>query len=60
MLGWNHEEVKDRYLNHLRPGLTHDYWTVEEDLVLIELYNSRGEDWEEAQRLLPGRNLSQI
>ena len=47
-------------MNHIRPDLTQEEWTVEEDLRLIEYLNEHGKNWGQVEGHFPGRSLSQI
>lgn len=56
----NHKQLKDHYENYLRPNLTTKEWTLDEDLLLVQLINHHGMDWEMFQKELPHRSRNQI
>lgn len=56
----NHKQLKDHYENYLRPNLTTEEWTLEEDLLLVGLINQHGKNWKLVQRKLPHRSRNQI
>ncbi len=39
LLDRNYKQLKDHYENYLRPNLKKGEWTVEDDLLLINLIN---------------------
>lgn len=56
----NHKQLKDHYENYLRPNLSKEEWTLEEDLELIELFNTYGKDWKLIQKKMFRRSRNQI
>jgi len=39
------KQIRDRYLNALRPDINYDPWTDEEEKLLIELHEALGNKW---------------
>jgi len=54
------KQVRDRYLNNLRSGITSQNWTSEEDEVLKLMYYIVGSRWSKIAVYLPGRCESQV
>jgi len=54
------KQVRDRYLNNLRPNIKNDAWTDEEDDILINLYYKMGSKWSKIANFMPGRTESQV
>ncbi|KAK1361188.1 hypothetical protein POM88_045662 [Heracleum sosnowskyi] len=54
------KQLRERYNNHLKPGLKKEAWTEEEDMKLIQAHENRGNKWAEISKLLPGRSESDI
>jgi len=55
MQGRRGKQCRDRYLNHLRPGIKTGLWTPEEERVLIEGHKILGTKWAALAKLLEGR-----
>ena len=49
------KQCRDRYLNHLRPGIKTGEWTREEEKVLVEGHKILGSKWAALAKLLVGR-----
>ncbi|CAM9352119.1 unnamed protein product, partial [Discosporangium mesarthrocarpum] len=49
------KQCRERWLNHLVPGLKSGDWTAEEDRVICEGQRTFGNKWSEIAKLLPGR-----
>ena len=58
--GRSGKQVRDRYLNNLRPDIKSDAWTAEEDNILISLYYKMGSKWSKIANFMPGRTESQV
>jgi len=54
------KQVRDRYLNNLRPNINNSPFTKEEDEKLVELYLKLGTKWKQIAELIPGRTESQV
>lgn len=54
------KQVKDHYVNYLRPDINKDPWTLEDDLLLIELLRSYGKNWKLIEDRMGGRTQNQI
>ena len=49
------KQCRDRYLNHLRPGIKTGEWSKEEELILVEGHKVLGTKWAALAKLLVGR-----
>jgi len=56
----NARQVRDRYNNYLRPGVSDDEWSLREDLLILDLVKTYGKNWKLLKERLPKRNLTQI
>ncbi|KAJ9562495.1 hypothetical protein OSB04_007655 [Centaurea solstitialis] len=54
------KQCRDRWQNHLRPDITKDAWSEEEDRVLIAIHKEVGNKWSEIARRMPGRSENTI
>ncbi|KAL8145162.1 uncharacterized protein LOC141705795 [Apium graveolens] len=54
------KQLRERYNNHLKPGLKKGAWTEEEDMQLIRAHEKMGNKWVEISKLLPGRSETDI
>lgn len=39
------KQLKDHYINYLRPDINKEKWNLEDDLLLIELLKKYGKNW---------------
>ena len=54
------KQIKEHYLNYLKPGIKKEDWTIEEDLQLINFLNKFGKNWKKIENMLEGRTQNQI
>lgn len=54
------KQIRDRYLNMLRPDINHDDWTPEEEKLFAELCEQYGNKWCKIASFLPGRTENQV
>lgn len=54
------KQVRDRYLNYLKPSIKQRGWTVEEDELLHKLYDEFGNKWSKIAAALQGRTENQV
>jgi len=60
MEGRSGKQIRDRYLNKLRPDIKIDEWNKEEDQQLINFFHEHGRKWSKIATLLPGRTEGQV
>lgn len=54
------KQVRDRYLNMLRPDINHEDWTPEEEELFTTLIEQYGNKWCKIASHLPGRTENQV
>ena len=54
------KQIRDRYLNKLRPDINKGEWTEREDDILISLCTKIGHKWSRIATHLPGRTEGQV
>ena len=54
--GRTSKQCRDRYMNHLRPGISLAEWTQEEDELLIQMYLQYGPHWSIINKSFENRN----
>jgi hypothetical protein len=52
--------VRERYANHLRPGLLTEPWTQEEDQALLGLVRNIGPKLAKIAEMFPGRSVTSV
>ncbi|KAE8735227.1 Myb-related protein 3R-1 [Hibiscus syriacus] len=54
------KQCRERWHNHLNPGINKEAWTQEEELALIRAHQIFGNKWAELTKFLPGRTDNAI
>ncbi|CAA7033623.1 unnamed protein product [Microthlaspi erraticum] len=54
------KQCRERWHNHLNPGINKDAWTSEEELALMNAHQVHGNKWAEIAKVLPGRTDNSI
>ncbi|KAL0891424.1 hypothetical protein Bca101_015407 [Brassica carinata] len=54
------KQCRERWHNHLNPGINKNAWTQEEELTLIRAHQIYGNKWAELTKFLPGRSDNSI
>jgi hypothetical protein len=60
MDGRTGKQIRDRYLNKLRPGVKSGDWNPAEDQLLLSLYYQIGNKWSKIATYMPGRTEGQV
>lgn len=60
MEGRTGKQIRDRYLNKLKPDIKNEEWTREEDKLLITLFKTIGRKWSKIATHLQGRTEGQV
>ncbi|KAL5228353.1 hypothetical protein ABZP36_016618 [Zizania latifolia] len=54
------KQCRERWHNHLNPGINKEAWTQEEEITLIHAHRMYGNKWAELTKFLPGRTDNAI
>ena len=54
------KQIRDKYLNYLRPGINKDEWSLAEDMRILELLKRHGTKWKLIQLEMANRTDNQI
>lgn len=54
------KQCRERWHNHLNPGINKEAWTQDEELALIRAHQIYGNKWAELTKFLPGRTDNAI
>lgn len=54
------KQVRERWLNHLSPGVTKRPWSTEEDHIIIESHRRLGNCWSRIAKFLNGRSDNSV
>ena len=58
--GRTSKQCRERWHNQLDPSIKHDFWSVDEDDLLLALHREYGNAWSRIASLLPGRTDNAI
>lgn len=53
-------QCRDRWNNYLNPSLNRDEWKIEEDEILLKLYEKNGPQWTSFCSVLNGRSINDV
>ena len=54
------KQCRERWHNHLNPGINKEGWTIEEEILLFTSHSKIGNKWAEISNFLPGRTDNSI
>ena len=60
MIGKTAKQCRERWHNHLEPGISKSPWTTAEELALFETHQRIGNKWAEIAKILEGRTDNMI
>jgi hypothetical protein len=50
------KQIRERYLNYLRPNINKEDFSLEEDLIIVRFVLEEGKHWRKMEQILPGRS----
>ena len=56
----SHQQCRERWNNHLAPGINRGGWTCEEEAALVEAHKAYGNRWAAIAATLPGRTENSV
>jgi hypothetical protein len=56
----NAKQIRDRYTNYLDPKITRNNFTLDEDLLILDLYSKHGSRWTYIKNFIPHRSSDMI
>ena len=56
----NPRQCRERYNNYLKPELSNECWSFEEDVILVNKYSLYGSHWSRISKFLPKRSENSI
>lgn len=54
------KQCRERWLNHIQPGLVRKPWTEEEEMLLVEGHRKYGNKWAKISRTIVGKTENMV
>lgn len=54
------KQCRERWYNHLDPSLKKEWWSLEEDLLIVRLHEEMGNSWSQMSKMVPGRTANSL